>query len=214
MTGTPLEERLVAEVPGLRAFARSLTQDAAAADDLVQETVLRAWSNLDKFEEGTNLRAWLFTILRNTFISGKRKVKREVEDADGEHAGRLTEGGRQDGAAELGNFRRALARLPQDQREALMLVGAVGFTYDEAAEVCSVSPGTIKSRVNRARRRLDELLEAQGGAEGDAEGDARGDAQGNTQGDTRGDAEANEAEEGTAGGPAAPRAGGRTRRAS
>ncbi len=169
MSGEPLEDRLVAEVPGLRAFARSLTHDAAAADDLVQETILRAWARLDSFEEGTNLRAWLFTILRNTFISGKRKVKREVEDAEGHHAARLVETPRQDGAANLGNFRHALSQLPQDQREALMLVGAVGFTYDEAAEVCGCSSGTIKSRVNRARRRLDGMLEF---GEGDADGAA------------------------------------------
>lgn len=159
-TGQPLEERLIAEVPGLRAFARSLTQDSASADDLVQETILRAWAKLDSFEEGTNLRAWLFTILRNTFISSKRKVKREVEDSEGHHAARLVEAPRQDGAASLGSFRRALSRLPQDQREALMLVGAVGFTYEEAAEVCNCSSGTIKSRVNRARLRLDGLLQS------------------------------------------------------
>ncbi len=159
-TEQPLEERLIAEVPGLRAFARSLTQDSASADDLVQETILRAWAKLDSFEDGTNLRAWLFTILRNTFISSKRKVKREVEDSEGHHAARLVEAPRQDGAASLGSFRRALSRLPQDQREALMLVGAVGFTYEEAAEVCNCSSGTIKSRVNRARLRLDGLLQS------------------------------------------------------
>lgn len=154
-----LEEQLVAEVPGLRAFARSLAKDPAAADDLVQETILRAWSNLDSFREGTNLRAWLFTILRNTFFSTLRKGKREVEDVDGQHAARVVETPRQEGAADLVNFRRALSHLPQDQREAVVLVGAVGFTYDETAEICGVSPGTIKSRVNRARRRLEELMD-------------------------------------------------------
>lgn len=153
-----LEEQLVAQVPGLRAFARSLTHDPAAADDLVQETILRAWANLDSFREGSNLRAWLFTILRNTFISMTRKGKREVEDVDGEHAARITLAPRQDGAADLANFRQALSLLPQDQREAMMLVGAVGFTYDETAEICGCSPGTIKSRVNRARRRLETIL--------------------------------------------------------
>lgn len=161
-----LEEQIIAEVPGLRAFARSLTQDATKADDLVQETILRAWSNLDSFKEGTNLRAWLFTILRNTFISMTRKHKREVEDVDGQHAAGGIAAPSQDGAAHLASFRRALSRLPQDQREAIILVGAVGFTYDEAAEICSVSSGTIKSRVNRARRRLEEQMEPpQGPAE-------------------------------------------------
>lgn len=157
------EEDLIAEVPSLRAFARSLTQDPTSADDLVQETILRAWSKLDSFKDGTNLRAWLFTILRNTFISMKRKDKREVEDADGHHAAGLVATANQEGAADLGNFRRALSQLPQDQREAIVLVGAVGFTYDETAEICGCSTGTIKSRVNRARRRLDQLFEGSDG---------------------------------------------------
>ena len=153
------EEDLIAEVPSLRAFARSLTQDPTSADDLVQETILRAWSKLDSFKEGTNLRAWLFTILRNTFISTKRKGKREVEDADGHHAAGLVAIAHQEGAADLGNFRRALSQLPQDQREAIVLVGAVGFTYEETAEICGCSTGTVKSRVNRARRRLGQLFD-------------------------------------------------------
>ncbi len=82
-----------------------------------------------------------------------------MEDVDGQHAARVVETPRQEGAADLANFRRALSHLPQDQREAVVLVGAVGFTYDETAEVCGVSPGTIKSRVNRARRRLEELMD-------------------------------------------------------
>lgn len=156
-------------IPHLRRYARHLAHSPAAADDLVQDCLARALAKAHLFRPGTNLRAWLFTILRNAFISGKRKRKREVEDADEHHAGRLVAAPRQDGAAELGSFRRALSRLPQDQREALMLVGAVGFTYEEAAEVCNCSSGTIKSRVNRARRRLDDFLGPDDAAE-EAEG--------------------------------------------
>ena len=153
-----LEEQLVAEVPRLRAFARSLAQNHAAADDLVQETILKAWTNRESYQKGTNLRAWLFTILRNTFISLKRKHKREVEDADGIHAARVVQIAEQEGAMALAEFRRALSKLPIEQREAIVLVGAEGFTYDEAAKICGCASGTIKSRVNRARKSLSVLL--------------------------------------------------------
>lgn len=153
-----LEEQLVENVPALRAFARSLARDASAADDLVQETVLKAWSNLDKFKPGTNMRAWLFTIQRNAFYSHARKRKWEVEDVDGEHAARLPQKPQQDGALDMADFKAAFATLPDDQREALTLVGAAGFTYDEAAEICGCATGTVKSRVNRARTRLTEML--------------------------------------------------------
>lgn len=164
MTRPSLEDQLVAEVPSLRAFARSLAQDQATADDLVQETILKAWSKLESFEEGTNLRAWLFTILRNTFFSMKRKVRREVEDVDGVHAANLVEIPRQEGAMELAQFRKGLASLPDDQREALVLVGAAGFTYEEAAAICGCAVGTMKSRINRARGRLSSILGLDGEA--------------------------------------------------
>ena len=153
-----LEEQLVAEVPNLRAFARSLAQNHAVADDLVQETILKAWRNLERYQTGTNLRAWLFTILRNTFISLKRKYKREVEDVDGVHAARNVQNAEQDGAMALADFRRALGTLPIEQREAIVLVGAEGFTYDEAAKICGCASGTVKSRVSRARKSLSALL--------------------------------------------------------
>lgn len=151
-------DQLVAEVPALRAFARSLTMNHALADDLVQETVLKAWSKLDTFEPGTKMRAWLFTILRNTFISTLRKRAREVEDVDNLHAARAVAAPSQSGIPGLVDFKRAYAELPPNQREALVLIGAAGFTYDEAAEICGVAPGTVKSRVNRARKTLTELL--------------------------------------------------------
>lgn len=151
-------EELVAQTPNLRAFARSLVHDPSRADDLVQETVLKAWSNLDSFREGTNMRAWLFTILRNTFYSDLRKHRREVEDIDGRYAAQVAEKPAQHGVMEMRDFTEAFKTLPDDQREALTLVGASGFSYEEAAEVCDCAVGTIKSRVNRARVKLSEML--------------------------------------------------------
>lgn len=153
-----LGEQIVEIVPQLRAFARTFHRDAARADDLVQDTVLKAWSNLEKFERGTNLKGWLFTILRNTFLSERRRLRREVEDADGAMAARLSEKPAQEAAMEFLEFREALDALPDDQREALILVGASGFSYEEAAEVVGCATGTVKSRVSRARKRLAELM--------------------------------------------------------
>jgi RNA polymerase sigma-70 factor (ECF subfamily) len=142
----------------LRAFGVSLCGDKERADDLVQETLFKALNHLDSFKEGTNLKAWLFTILRNTYFSERRKRRREVEDADGSYAARLATGPAQHGHMDLQDFRAALVRLPDDQREALILVGAAGFSYEEAAEICGCAVGTIKSRVNRARNRLAGML--------------------------------------------------------
>ena len=153
-----LREALLAAVPSLRAFAISLTGQVDRADDLVQDTLLRALANLHRFEPGTNLNAWLFTILRNLFHSEYRKRRREVEDADGSYAESLKSHPEQEGRMEMREFRTALAKLPADQREALVLVGAAGFSYEEAAAICDCAVGTIKSRVNRARLRLASLL--------------------------------------------------------
>ena len=154
----PVRDVMLAAVPSLRAFAISLCGNVDRADDLVQEALLRAWANLDSFEPGTNMSAWLFTILRNLFRSEYRKRRREVEDADGRHAETLRSHPEQTGRVELEEFRVALAKLPSDQREALILVGASGFSYDDAAAICGCAVGTIKSRVNRARRRLATIL--------------------------------------------------------
>ena len=151
-------EQLIAAIPGLRAFGLTLTARSDKADDLVQETLMKAWKHHDSFEPGTNLRAWLYTILRNEFYSQLRKRKREVEDADGFYSSRVAVHAEQDGHLELADLRIALAQLPEDQREAIILVGASGFSYEEAAEICNVAIGTIKSRVNRARVRLADLL--------------------------------------------------------
>jgi RNA polymerase sigma factor (sigma-70 family) len=153
-----LRDALLAAVPGLRTFAFSLTRDADRADDLVQDTLVRAWAKADSFTPGTNLTAWLFTILRNLFYSEQRKRKREVEDADGKRAERLISLPDQNTRADLADFRTALVRLPAPQQEALMLIGAHGLSYEEAAEIVGVAIGTVKSRVNRARTRLVELL--------------------------------------------------------
>lgn len=157
MTSDPREE-IVEHLPSMRAFALSLTRNSATADDLVQDTIVKAWSNIDKFEAGTNMRAWLFTILRNTFYSLRRKRSREVADVDGEMAARLSEKPHHDGRLAMNDFRVAFAELPDEQKEALLLVGASGFSYEEAAEMCGCAVGTIKSRANRGRKRLAELM--------------------------------------------------------
>jgi RNA polymerase sigma-70 factor (ECF subfamily) len=152
-------EELTDHIGSLRAFALSLTRNSATADDLVQETLVKAWTNIDSFQKGTNMRAWLFTILRNTFYSLRRKRKREVEDADGTMSESLATKPDHDGRLNLRDFKVAFDQLPDTQREALVLIGAQGLAYEEAAEVCGVAVGTIKSRVGRARARLAELMD-------------------------------------------------------
>lgn len=156
---------LVNHLQALRAFALSLTREGASADDLVQDTIVKAWTNIEKFQPGTNLRAWLFTILRNTFYSARRKTRREVSDTDGIHAARQATRPEHDGRLAMNDFRAAFQKLPDEQREALILVGASGFSYEEAAGMTGVAVGTVKSRANRGRRRLAELLKLEDGEE-------------------------------------------------
>ena len=151
-------DALLAAVPSLRAFAISLSGNVDRADDLVQDTLVRAIANAHRFELGTNLNAWLFTILRNLFHSEYRKRRREVEDPDGAYAEQLTSQPEQGARLDFEDFRSALATLPSEQREALLLVGASGFSYEETAAICGCAVGTVKSRVNRARSRLSGLL--------------------------------------------------------
>jgi RNA polymerase sigma-70 factor (ECF subfamily) len=153
-----IRDSILAAVPSLRAFAISLCGNVDRADDLVQETLMRALASIHSFQPGTNMPAWLFTILRNLFRSEYRKRRREVEDPDGSYAETLTTQPEQTSHVEFREFRTALDKLPEDQREALILVGASGFSYEEAAEICGCAVGTIKSRVNRARTRLANLL--------------------------------------------------------
>jgi RNA polymerase sigma-70 factor (ECF subfamily) len=157
-----IRDQVLGTVPSLRAFAISLCGNIDRADDLVQETLLRALAHIDSFEPGTNMPAWLFTILRNLFRSEYRKRRREVEDAEGRYAETLKSHPEQTGRVEFEEFRTALAKLPADQRESLILVGASGFSYDDAAAICGCAVGTIKSRVNRARSKLSALLYVDG----------------------------------------------------
>jgi RNA polymerase sigma-70 factor, ECF subfamily len=151
-------DELTEHLPAMRAFAISLTRNVSSADDLVQEAIMKAWSNLDKFKPGTNMRAWLFTILRNTFYSERRKRKREVPDPEGAIAASVAEKPHHDARLAFNEFLRAFDCLSPEHREVLVLVGAEGFSYEEAAETMEVAVGTVKSRANRARARLAELL--------------------------------------------------------
>jgi RNA polymerase sigma-70 factor, ECF subfamily len=153
-----IRNAMLAAIPSLRAFAISLTRDTDYANDLVQDTILRAWKNIDRFEPGTNLNAWLFTILRNFFYSSYRKASRQVADPDGSYAARLGAPPEHDAKCDLQDMLEALSKLPVDRREALILIAAEGLSYEEAAQVCGVPVGTIRSRVNRARERLAQLL--------------------------------------------------------
>lgn len=160
-----LKADLLGAIPSLRAFAMSLAGNMDRADDLVQETLMKAWSNLGSFTEGSNMSAWLFTILRNIFYSEYRKRRREVADPEGQIAAKLATAPAQSGHMDLLDFREALQKLPPDQREALILVGASGLSYEEAAGICNCAVGTMKSRVNRARNRLADLLSVRSGGE-------------------------------------------------
>ncbi len=153
-----VREALLGALPSLRAFAMSLAHSPDHADDLVQDAIVRALTNIEKFEPGTNMSAWLFTILRNLFYSQHRRAKHEVPDPDGSYAGRLRTAPDQGARCDFQDLRKALARLSVENREALILVAAEGLSYEEAAQVCGVAIGTIKSRVHRGRTRLAELL--------------------------------------------------------
>ncbi|SDZ57825.1 RNA polymerase sigma-70 factor, ECF subfamily [Jannaschia faecimaris] len=161
---TDPRDEMLEHLPALRAFALSLTRNGATADDMVQDTVVKAWTNIEKFQIGTNMRAWLFTILRNTYYSSRRKSNREVSDPDGIMTNSLSVKPDHDGHLNLTDFRKAFETLPDEQREALILVGAAGHSYEDAAEICGVAVGTIKSRANRGRAKLTELL----GLDGDS----------------------------------------------
>jgi len=164
------KRELLATLPSLRAFAVSLSGKHDKADDLVQDTVMKAWAKQSSFEMGTNIKAWLFTILRNEFYSQMRKRGREVQDSDGIFTERLAVHPSQYGIMDLADFKKALDGLPDDQREAIVLIGASGFSYEEAAEICQCAVGTMKSRVSRARARLLDVLQISG--EGDFGPDA------------------------------------------
>ena len=150
---------LAAVIPHLRAFARSLSGNRDTADDLVQETMLKAWAARDRFQAGTSMRAWTFIILRNFFLSQMRRnrFRGEWDDLVAERT--LAAPAGQDKQMELADLHRAMQMIPPAQREALILVGAGGFAYEEAAEICGVAVGTIKSRVARGRAALEQIID-------------------------------------------------------
>ncbi|QNN66252.1 sigma-70 family RNA polymerase sigma factor [Sphingomonas rhizophila] len=156
------KDQLAQVIPHLRAFGRSLSGSRDLADDLVQETLLKAWAARKRFQAGTNMRAWTFIILRNLFLSQMRRARFKGEWDDVTAAKILAAPASQDRHIELGDMQRALMQLPQPQREALILVGAGGFAYEEAAEICGCAVGTIKSRVARGRVALEALLTGSG----------------------------------------------------
>ena len=156
------KDQLALVIPHLRAFGRSLSGSRDLADDLVQETLLKAWAARKRFQAGTNMRAWTFIILRNLFLSQMRRARFKGEWDDVTAAKILAAPASQDRHIELGDMQRALMQLPQPQREALILVGAGGFAYEEAAEICGCAVGTIKSRVARGRVALEALLTGTG----------------------------------------------------
>jgi RNA polymerase sigma-70 factor (ECF subfamily) len=152
------KDQLAQVIPHLRAFGRSLSGSRDLADDLVQETLLKAWAARKRFQAGTNMRAWTFIILRNLFLSQMRRARFKGEWDELTASKLLAAPASQDRHVELGDMQRALMHLPQPQREALILVGAGGFAYEEAAEICGCAVGTIKSRVARGRVALEALL--------------------------------------------------------
>jgi RNA polymerase sigma-70 factor (ECF subfamily) len=154
-----LSEEMLALAPRLRAYAWVLTQGRADADDLVQEALLRAWQFRHTFKPGTNLKAWLFHILRNVHLASVSEARRTVQDVDGRFTARLAQEPDQEWRAMFGELAGQLARLPPQNREAVLLVAGSGLTYEEAAEICGVAPGTIKSRVSRAREALAAINE-------------------------------------------------------
>lgn len=157
-------EGLLDLIPFLRAFSRSLCGDRELADDLAQEALAKAWQSRDTFRAGSNLKAWLFTILRNQFYSDRRRAWRQAPWDEGAAERVPAPRGEQMWAVQLSDTARALRQLPNEQREALILVGAGGFSYEDAAAICNCAVGTVKSRVARARKALSSSLEGNGPA--------------------------------------------------
>jgi len=151
-------DAMLEALPNLRAYAISLTGNPDRTDDCVQNAILKALKSRERFEAGTNMQAWLFTILRNSVFSEHRKWRREVQDTDGAYAAQLVSAPDQNVKLDLQDVQAALAMLRSEQREALVLVALEGLAYDQVAEITGVAIGTVKSRVSRARQRLAELM--------------------------------------------------------
>ena len=158
LSDTDFKRELATVIPHLRAFGRSLSGSRDLADDLVQETLMKAWAARGRFQAGTNMRAWTFIILRNLFLSQMRRARFKGEWDEFTAGKLLAAPAGQDRQIELGDLQRAMAQLPAAQREALILVGAGGFAYEEAASICSCAVGTIKSRVARGRAALEQIM--------------------------------------------------------
>ena len=159
LSDAEFKKQLADVIPHLRAFGRSLSGNRDLADDLVQETLLKAWAARERFQAGTNMRAWTFIILRNYYLSQMRRSRFRGEWDELTADRLLAAPAGQDKQVELSDLQRALMQLPQSQREALILVGAGGFAYEEAADICEVAVGTIKSRVARGRAALEQIME-------------------------------------------------------
>jgi RNA polymerase sigma-70 factor, ECF subfamily len=160
-----LHSDMLSSIPKLRAFALSLCRNQDQAEDLIQETLLRACGNIDRFEPGTSMIAWLTVILRNQFYSEFRKRRHDIQDVEGRYVETMVVQPEQVTHSELGELQIALAQLPECMRESLILVGFYGLSYSEAARICRCATGTIKSRMHRARLRLAELLSIEGPAD-------------------------------------------------
>jgi RNA polymerase sigma-70 factor, ECF subfamily len=148
-----------AEIPRLRRYARALLRDKGGADDLVQDTLLLGLEKIDLYRPGTNLRAWLFTIMHNQYVNSVRRSARRGHGVDIEKV-RLATPASQGHSVELRELDQAIARLPEEQRMTLLMIGLEGMRYEEVAEICKVPIGTVRSRLSRARRALREMLES------------------------------------------------------
>ena len=151
---------LAGVIPHLRAYGRSLSGNPDLADDLTQDTMVKAWASRERFEAGTSIKAWTFVILRNTFLSQMRRNKFVGEYDETAVERTMSTRASQEDSGEMADLQRGLMELPQDQREALILVGAGGLSYEEAASICDCALGTMKSRVSRARAALEEIMES------------------------------------------------------
>jgi len=155
----PFQDQVVALIPRLRAYAMSLSGSSAEADDIVQDALMRAWRFRDGYQMGTNLRAWLYRIVRNAFYTHAAKRRDTIEDVDGRWAATLSCTPDQEWRVQYGELLRAMGQLSPDARDALLLVVSSGLSYQEAAEICGCAVGTMKSRVNRARGRLAQIVD-------------------------------------------------------
>ena len=159
LSDTEFKALLAGVIPHLRAYGRSLSGNPDLADDLTQDTMVKAWASRERFERGTSIKAWTFVILRNTFLSQMRRNKFVGEYDETAVERTMSTPANQEDSGEMADLQRGLMELPQDQREALILVGASGFSYEDAAAICGCAVGTIKSRVGRARAALTTMIE-------------------------------------------------------